>query len=87
LLKFGLRIKISNVSIEQIEEAIEQLPAAERDALESRLLARRCGLDALNETERAELIASLDEAEREVDEGRTCNGDQLRQAVRSWSGK
>jgi hypothetical protein len=75
------------MSIEQIEQAIEQLPAAERDALESRLLARRCGLDVLNEAERAELIASLDEAESDIDQGRTYNGDQLRQAVRSWLGK
>ena len=75
------------MSIEQIEQAIEQLPAAERDALELRLLARRCGLDALTETERAELIASLEEAERDIDQGRTYNGDQLRQAVRSWLGK
>jgi len=75
------------VSIEQIEEAIEGLPASDRDALESRLLARRFGLDALNEAERAELIASLDEAERDIDQGRTYNGDQLRQAVRSWLGK
>lgn len=75
------------MSIEQIEQAIERLPAAERDALESRLLARRFGLGALNEAERAELIASLDEAERDIDQGRTYNGDQLRQAVRSWLGK
>lgn len=75
------------MSIEQIEQAIEQLPAAERDDLESRLLARRFGLDALSEAERAELVASLDEAERDIDEGRTYNGDQLRQAVRSWLGK
>jgi len=75
------------MSIEQIEQAIKQLPAAERDALESRLLARRCGLDALSEAERDELIASLDEAERDIDQGRTYNGDELRQAVRSWLGK
>jgi hypothetical protein len=75
------------MSIEQIEQAIENLPAAERDALESRLLARRCGLDALSEAERAELMASLDEAERDIDQGRTYNGDQLRHAVRSWVGK
>ena len=75
------------MSIEQIERAIEELPAAERDALESRLLARRCGLDVLSEAERAELIASLEEAERDIDQGRTYNGDQLRQAVRSWLGK
>jgi hypothetical protein len=75
------------VSIEQIEQAIQRLPAADRDALESRLLARRFGLDALNEAERGELIASLDEAERDIDEGRAYNGDQLRQAIRSWLGK
>jgi hypothetical protein len=75
------------MSIEQIEEAIEQLPAAEREALECRFLARRYGLDALSETERAELIASVEEAERDIDQGRTYNGDQLRQAVRSWLGK
>jgi len=75
------------MSIQQIEQAIAQLPAAERETLESRLLARRCGLDALNEKEQSELLASLDEAEREIDEGRTFSGDQLRQAVRSWLGK
>ena len=75
------------MSVEQIEQAIERLPSAERDALEARLFARRFGLDALNETERAELITSLDEAEQDIDEGRTYNGDQLRQAVRSWLGK
>jgi len=75
------------MSIEQIERAIEELSSAEREVLEARLLARRCGLDALNEAERAELIASLDEAERDIDQGRTYNGDQLRQAVRSWLGK
>jgi len=75
------------VSIEQIERAIEQLSSAEREALEARLLARRCGLDALSEAERAELIGSLEEAERDIDQGRTYDVDQLRQAVRSWLGK
>ena len=75
------------MSIEQIEEAIQKLPATEREALESRLLARRFGLNALSGAERAGLIASLDEAERDIDEGRTYNGDQLRLAVRSWLGK
>lgn len=75
------------MSVEQIEQAIESLSAAEREALESRLFARRFGLDALSEAERAELIGSLDEAERDIDQGRTYNGDQLRHAVRSWLGK
>ena len=75
------------MSIEQIEQAIERLPASERDALESRLFARRFGLEALGEAERAELMASLDEAERDIDEGRTYSGNQLRHVVRSWLGK
>ena len=86
-LEFLRRVESSIMSIDQIEEAIQKLPATEREALESRLIARRCGLDALSENERAELLSSLDEAEREIDEGRTYNGDQLRQAVRSWLGK
>jgi len=75
------------VSVEQIEQAIEQLPVAERDVLESRLLARRCGLGALNEKEQAELLASLDEAEREINEGRSYTIDQVRQALGGWLGK
>ena len=86
-LEFLRRVESSIMSIDQIEEAIQKLPATEREALESRLIARRCGLDALSENERAELLSSLDEAEREIDEGRSYNGDQLRQAVRSWLGK
>jgi hypothetical protein len=74
------------VSIEQIEKAIEQLSSEQRDALESRLLARRYGLDALSEAERAELIASLEEADGDI-AGRSYTGEQLRQAVRSWLGK
>jgi hypothetical protein len=75
------------MSIEQIEDAIGKLPPTEREALESRLLARRCGFDVLDEKDRAELMASLDEAERDIDEGRSFNPDQVRQALRAWLGK
>jgi hypothetical protein len=57
-------------TVAEIENAIELLPAVEREALESRLLARRFGLDALDQDERAELLSSLDAAEREIDAGR-----------------
>jgi hypothetical protein len=87
LLSQRLRKRFRIVSIEQIEQAIERLPVVEREVLESRLLARRFGFDALSEAERAELIESLNEAERDIDEERTYNGDQLREAVRSWLGK
>jgi hypothetical protein len=74
-------------AIEAIEEAIERLPVAEREALESRLLRRRFGLDVFDENERAGLLASLDHAEREIDQGRSHTADELRQAVRSWAGE
>jgi hypothetical protein len=71
----------------EIESAIELLPLAEREALEARLLARRFGLDALDEVERSELLASLDAADGEIDEGKTHSADELRQAVRTWAGR
>ena len=74
-------------TVAEIEQAIQHLPAMEREALESRLLAQRFGLDALDENERAELLASLDDAEREIDAGRFHSPDDLRQAVRSWTGR
>jgi hypothetical protein len=64
-------------TVQEIELAIEQLPASEREAIESRLLARRFGLSALTEEEHANLLASLDEAERDIDRGRAFSGDQL----------
>jgi len=33
------------------------------------------------------LLRSLDEAEREIDEGRSHNTDEMRQALRGWLGK
>ena len=46
-------------TILEIEDAIKHLSAGERETLEARLLARRFGLDALGEAERAELLESL----------------------------
>ena len=74
-------------TVEAIEQAIEGLTAVEREALESRLLTRRFGLDSLNDQERTELLRSLDQAESDIDEGRTHTADELRQAVRSWTGE
>jgi hypothetical protein len=74
-------------TVTEIEEAIGRLPAAEREALESRLISRRFGLDGLDDQERSVLLASLEEADREIDEGHGCSADELRQAVRSWAGR
>jgi hypothetical protein len=62
-------------------------PRRERDALESRLLAKRCGLSSLSDDEQAELLRSLDEAERDIDERRIHTADDMRQALRGWLGK
>ena len=74
-------------TVEAIEQAIDRLTAAERETLESRLLTRRFGLDTLTDQERTELLASLDEAEREIDDGCSHTAGELRQAVRSWTDK
>jgi hypothetical protein len=74
-------------TIEEIEAAIERLPTPERDAFESRLIARRLGLDAEGDMEYRELLASLDEAEQEIDSGQGMNADALRKKLSSWAGK
>ena len=71
----------------EIEKAIECLSGPERESLENRLLSRRFGMDTLADADRAELLGSLDEAEREIDDGRGLTGDELRQAVRKWTGR
>lgn len=74
-------------TVQEIEAAIERLPAAEREELESRVVARRCGLDALDRDEYQELLASLDEAEGEIDAGRGVSAGDLRQKLPPWAGK
>jgi hypothetical protein len=71
----------------EIETAIERLPTIEREALEVRLLTRRFGLDALDDAERAELLDSLDAAEREISIGDSHSAGELRDAVRQWAGR
>ncbi len=74
-------------TIQEIEAAIDDLPASEREALEARLIARRYGFDGLGSDEYRDLIASLDEAEQDIDAGRTVTADELRQKVSGWAGK
>lgn len=74
-------------TLAEIESAIQHLPVVEREALESRLLSRRFGLDALDSAERAALLASLDDAEREIDGGHGLSADDLRRDVRAWAGR
>jgi hypothetical protein len=74
-------------TVPEIENAIERLPDSDREALEARLLARRFGLDALDDGERSELLESLDAAEREIDAGHFHTADELREAGRVWTGQ
>jgi len=74
-------------TVPEIEAAIERLPALEREAFESRIMARQCGLDALGSDEYRELLASLDEAEQEIDAGRGVSAAGLRQKLATWAGK
>jgi hypothetical protein len=73
--------------VAEIESAIAGLSASEREVLESRLLARRFGLKSMSDDDRAELLASLDEAEQEIDSGHGLSADELRQSVRKWAGR
>lgn len=73
--------------VQEIERAIERLPETERNVLESRLVARRYGLSSLTDEEQTELLRSLDEAERDIDQGRSYRTDEMRQALRGWLGK
>ncbi len=73
--------------VAEIESAIAGLSASEREVLESRLLARRFGLNSMSDDDRAELLASLDEAEQELDSGHGLSADELRQSVRKWAGR
>ncbi len=74
-------------TVQEIEAAIDGLPASEREALEARLLARRYGFDALGSDEYRDLIASLDKAEQDIDAGRTVTADELLQKVGEWAAK
>ena len=74
-------------TVTEIEAAIRNLPSNERELLESRLFSERFGLEKLDVAERDELLASLDEADREIDAGLGASADELRKSVRSWAGK
>lgn len=74
-------------TVQEIEAAIERLPVGERDAFEGRLIARRFGVDVMDGGDYGELLASLDEAEREIDAGRGVTADDLRKSVAQWAGR
>ncbi len=77
-----LRSRIKGVStLQEIEAALERLPAPEHDAFECRLIARRLGLDDSTDEEYQALLVSLDEADKEIDSGRGLSADTLRKRI------
>lgn len=73
-------------TIQEIEAAIERLPVSERDAFESRLIARRFGLEAAGSEDYRALLSSLDEAEQEIDSGQGVSADAVRRKLSAWAG-
>lgn len=73
--------------MQEIEAAIDSLSENEQEALTSRFLARRFGLSQLSDPEYDELLASLQEAEAEIDAGRKFTGHELRSTLPLWAGK
>jgi len=73
-------------TITEIEEAIENLPAVEREILERRIYARH-SLEVLSDAERAALLASLNEAEAEIERGESFTSEEMHASVRSWTGR
>jgi predicted transcriptional regulator len=68
-------------------EAIQKLPDESTfEEIRARIEFIAGVREGLDQIERGEVVP-LDEAERDIDQGRTSNAAELRQAVRSWVGK
>ena len=66
----------------EIEAAIKNLSASDRELLESRLTAERLGFVADEE-----LLRSLDEAQKEIENGEGIEAEEFRKEVRTWYAK
>lgn len=69
----------------EIQEAIEQLPAQEKEALSTWLVSHN--ETPMSAQEEADLLASLEKAERQLDSGQGVLLDQARDMVRKWASK
>jgi hypothetical protein len=69
----------------EIQEAIEKLPPQEKEALSTWLLSHEEAPMSANEE--ADLLASLDRAERQLDSGQGVPLDKARDMVRKWASK
>ena len=69
----------------EIQEAIEKLPPQEREALSTWLLSHE--ESAMSADEEADLLASLQKAENQLNSGRGVPLDKARDMVRKWGSK
>ena len=69
----------------EIQNAVARLPSDERNALQFWLNSQ--AEPALTAKDEERLLASLDEATRDVDAGKGVSIDEVRQRVASWAAK
>lgn len=72
-------------TLAEIQEAVAQLPRAERKALQVWLNSQ--AEPEMSAEEEARLLRSLDEAIRDIDAGKGVAIDQVRQQVGSWAAR
>jgi predicted AlkP superfamily phosphohydrolase/phosphomutase len=72
-------------TIAEIQEAIEKLPQQEKEALSTWLLSHE--EVPMSAHEEADLLASLEKAEQQLDSGRGVPLDKAREMVRKWASK
>jgi hypothetical protein len=69
----------------EIQEAINELPAKEKSALAAWLQSQDEPI--LSEKEEAALLASLDEAIAQLDEGKGIPAERVREMIGRWAAK
>jgi hypothetical protein len=72
-------------TITEIQEAIEKLPANEKSALAAWLQSKE--EPVMSEAEEKALLARLDKAAAELDDGKGVPLERVREKIRGWAGK
>ena len=72
-------------TLAEIQDAVAQLPRAERKALQIWLNSQ--AEPEMSAEEEARLLRSLDEAIRDIDAGKGVAIDEVRQRVGSWAAR
>ena len=72
-------------TITEIQQAIQKLPAKEKRALSAWFVSQR--EQSMSDAEEAQLLASLDRAAKQLDEGQGVPIEAVRGLVRKWASK